>query len=134
MHISSDEYHFNTASLKIENATNLIIHFDVNVTLWFEITAGVHIQQCTNLTINGNGVDVDYDPPPFLQLTVTNISTVHDNNSSGRGSGRGSKHNTTQPRAAVVIFQSDENFVREIIDVTFSFIHNNLLVLNSVLI
>ena len=72
-----------------------------------------------NLTINGNGVDVDYDPPPFLQLTVTNISTVHNNSSdsnslSGRGSGRGSgndgNHNTTQP-PAIIIFQSDKNFV-----------------------
>ena len=75
-HIPSGDYTFGTSSFVIQGATNLEIVADEDgVTVWFEIGGGVLFESCTNTSFRGNGMKVDYDPLPFFQATVINVSS-----------------------------------------------------------
>ena len=69
-HISQDDYHFNAIPLLISNASDLHITVAPGTTFWFETGAGVKISESHNVLIDGNDLIVDYDPPPFMQVTV----------------------------------------------------------------
>ena len=72
--IPTNEYHFNSATFLIHQATNLLITAEPNTTFWFEAGAGVKLSQCSNVKILGHQLKIDYDPLPFMQVTVVNIT------------------------------------------------------------
>ena len=72
--IPTNEYHFNSAPFLIHQATNLLITAEPNTTFWFEAGAGVKLSQCSNVKILGHQLKIDYDPLPFMQVTVVNIT------------------------------------------------------------
>ena len=70
------EYVFGSRPFLIAHARSMQIQADPGVTLWFSIGAGVRFEGCTDVTFNGNGLKVDYNPPPFFQATVLEIESV----------------------------------------------------------
>ena len=71
--VVAEEYYFNSAPFLISNAVNMTITFDPETTLWFEVGAGVRIDNSQGLNIMGNNMKIDYDPPPFFQGTFIDV-------------------------------------------------------------
>lgn len=71
------DYYFNSESLLVQGARDLTILGHPNATLWFEMGAGVRVDRCVNVTVRGQGVKIDYDPPVFFQATAVSDAVPH---------------------------------------------------------
>lgn len=92
------DYYFNDDPLVVSNASDMQLVAEGDITLWFRVGAGVRIEHCANITVHGAGLQVDYDPPPFMQATALTDAEVDVNSSAARG-GSGSGVTFTVPIA-----------------------------------
>eukprot|EP00041_Stephanoeca_diplocostata_P034458 m.1178309 g.1178309 ORF g.1178309 m.1178309 type:complete len:267 (+) comp24526_c0_seq2:191-991(+) len=78
--ILAAEYYFGSSGFLIEQAEHMEITVSPGTTFWFAIGGGVRFERCTNVSFRGNGVKIDYNPPPFIQVTAIENSTIVNNN------------------------------------------------------
>jgi hypothetical protein len=71
--ISAGVYAFNSAALQVTGARDLTLRVDAGTELWFELGAGLRMDNCDGVQLLGNGLVLDYSPLPFLQMTVQSV-------------------------------------------------------------